>query len=111
MAKLSEREKQAIINSLITAMALARHSLSPTQTRMATRSAGELLWLLNIPEFTADGLTFATKAPEGATVDLAVTQQIVTMSVPERCQNCDGYNCDDGCAYPDATVSKGGSDR
>lgn len=27
--------------------------------------------------------------------------------VPDRCTNCDGYNCDDGCAYPGAdTPSK-----
>lgn len=27
----------------------------------------------------------------------------------ERCQECDGYNCDDGCAYPDATEANGGA--
>lgn len=31
-------------------------------------------------------------------------------STSERCQSCDGYNCDDGCAYPDATVAKGSGD-
>lgn len=29
------------------------------------------------------------------------------LSASERCQECDGYNCDDGCAYPDATEAKG----
>jgi hypothetical protein len=76
MADLTEREKQAIINSLVTAMSLARHSLSPTQTKMATRSAGELLWLLKIPEFTADGTTFMAAAPEGEVVDLVINRRI-----------------------------------
>ena len=67
-------------------MLLARYSLSPTGEKMATRSAGELLWLLEIPEFTADGRTFVAKAPEGAVVDLAVTQQIATMSAKEHAE-------------------------
>lgn len=25
----------------------------------------------------------------------------------ERCRDCDGYNCDDGCAYPDASEPEG----
>lgn len=31
-----------------------------------------------------------------------------TNKPPERCQDCDGYNCNDGCAYPDASNPNGG---
>jgi len=77
MTDLSAREKQAIINSLVTLMLLARNSLSPTQTKMAKRSAGELLWLLKIDEITRDGITYVAAAPEGETVDLSPTLQLV----------------------------------
>lgn len=83
MADLTTREKQAIINSLVTAMALARHSLSPTQTSMATRSAGELLWLLKIEKFDAEGHTFVATPPEGEVVDLAIAQQIDVATKPK----------------------------
>ncbi|WPE19901.1 hypothetical protein [Shinella zoogloeoides] len=79
-AKLSTREKQAIINSLVTAMALARHSLSPMQTNMATRSAGELLWLLKIDSVTLDGATYVATPPGGETVEMSLTAQIDTTS-------------------------------
>jgi hypothetical protein len=45
---------------------MAKYSLSPTQTEIATRRAGECLWALEIDEY--DG--FVACPPEGDVIDL-----------------------------------------
>lgn len=74
MGKLSKGQMQAAANGIATLMSLAQHSLSPTQTDMATRSAGNLLWLMGIERYEAHGRTFFAIAPEGDTIDIEPTK-------------------------------------
>ncbi len=70
MAELNAREEQALASSIATLMSLAKHSLSHTQTKMATRSAGHLMWLMGIDEYDYSGTRFEAAPPEGNTIDL-----------------------------------------
>jgi hypothetical protein len=79
MAELSARERQALANGLATLMSLARHSLSQTQTKMATRSAGNLLWLLGIDQYEAYGIIFHAIPPEGETIDADLSNRLVDL--------------------------------
>lgn len=74
MAEMTEREKRALANGIATLMSLARHSLSPTQTEMATKSAGNLLWLMGIEKYVADGRIFVAVPPAGDTIDIETTR-------------------------------------
>lgn len=74
MAEMNEREKWAVAKGIATLMSLARHSLSPTQTEMATKSAGHLLWLMGVEQYVADGRIFVAVPPEGDTIDVEATR-------------------------------------
>lgn len=65
VAELNQREKQAVTNSLVRLAMLARHSLTPSQTRVAARGVSELLWLLGIEEIELDGRRYEATAPAG----------------------------------------------
>lgn len=73
MAILSEKERTAICSAIARLMMLSRHSLSPTQERIATESARELMWVLGLPEHTYERKLFVMKEPDGATIDGAST--------------------------------------
>lgn len=79
MASFSERERQAIHNSIAVLSMLARNSLSPTQTKLATGSVGELLWLLGVAEIELDKRVYKAKPPDGKTINVEAT---LTISAP-----------------------------
>lgn len=86
MAKLTKVEMQAVANGIATLMALARNSLSPTQTQMATRSAGNLLWLMGLEKFEAHGLTFLAVPPEGEIVDIELANRLIDLRATTESQ-------------------------
>ena len=73
---MNAKQEGVVLMALVRLMMLARHSLSPTQTEIATKSAGELLWLLDIPSFTHDGKVFHAREPDGEIFDIKATRQI-----------------------------------
>lgn len=64
----NSREKAALAAAFGVLAMLAKHSLSPTQTAMATRAAGNCLWALGIDEYEG----FRAEEPEGPVVEHAV---------------------------------------
>lgn len=74
MAEMTEREKRALAKGIATLMSLAKHSLSPTQTEMATTSAGNLLWLMGVEKYVSDGRIFVAVPPDGDTIDVEATR-------------------------------------
>lgn len=80
MAKLTKIQMQAVANGIATLMSLARNSLSPTQTKMATKSAGNLLWLMGLEKYEAGGLTFMAIPPEGEIVDIELSNRLLDLS-------------------------------
>ena len=78
-ASLSGSERKAVLNALARLMMLANHSLSPTQTKMATSSAEELLWLVGVESHTTDRRTFRARAPEGEVLDLTPNQALTLL--------------------------------
>jgi hypothetical protein len=60
---MDDLKETAVANSLACLMTLARHSLLPTQTKIASKAAGELLWFLGIPTYTFEGMVFTASAP------------------------------------------------
>lgn len=82
MSELSEREKRAVANAIVALAALANHSLSPTQTRMARRSAGELLWLMKIDSCEFDGRVFNAAPPVGEILDIQTGRLITHKDQP-----------------------------
>ena len=86
MAKLTKVEMQAVANGIATLMSLARNSLSPTQTKMATRSAGNLLWLMGLEKFEAHGLTFVAIPPEGEIVDIELSNRLIDLRTTTESQ-------------------------
>ena len=73
---MTAKQESAVVMALVRLMMLARHSLSPTQTSIATEFAGELLWFMGIPEYTYEGRTFFAVEPQGEVVDLQPTRQL-----------------------------------
>lgn len=61
--------------------------------------------LMEAVEGECDGL--AIDVGQALAILAHVLSPDAIISSPERCQDCDGYNCDDGCAYPDASKSSG----
>lgn len=64
MAKLSPREKQAVMNAFATVSVVAADAQSAERREVVMRSAGGLLWLLKLPEVTIGGMTFVAMPPE-----------------------------------------------
>lgn len=81
MGSLSKTQMKAVANGIITLMSLARNSLSPTQTKMATRSAGNLLWLMGMEKFEAHGLTFIAIPPDGEIIDVEFSNRLLDRRV------------------------------
>ena len=79
MSDLSSIQKTAVANAIATLMSLAKNSLAPTQTKMATRSAGNLLWLMGIEKYEAYGLTFMAIAPEGEIIDVEISNRLLDL--------------------------------
>ena len=76
---MNKQEKQAVGMAIATLMCLAKNSLSNTQTEMATRSAGELLWLLGAEKYVYEGRTFnAIKPDRGEIIDLDTAVKTIT---------------------------------
>ena len=69
---MNATEKKAVGGAIATLMTLAKHSLSPTQSQMASRSASELLWLLGVEEYEYAGMTFLAVKPRGQIVDAEI---------------------------------------
>lgn len=80
MADLSAREKQALASGIVTLMSLAQYSLSPAQTKMATRSVGNLLWLMGIEKYERNGRIFEAIPPDSETIDIEPTKLIEAIS-------------------------------
>lgn len=77
---MNRQEKQAVGMAIATLMCLAKNSLSKTQTEMATRSAGELLWLLGAVKYDYEGRTFHAIEPDrGEVIDLDAATKLLTI--------------------------------
>lgn len=79
MAKLTKMEMQALASGIATLMSLASISLLPTQTKMASRSVGHLLWLMGVEKFEAHGMTFVAAPPEGEIVDMDLSNRLLDL--------------------------------
>lgn len=64
MATLSRREMRALADAAVTLGMLAAHSLSSTQTKMATRGVGRVLWVTGLDEIEIEGRRFTAQPPE-----------------------------------------------
>lgn len=62
---MSTRERDALVQAFVILKALAEHSLSPTQTSMARRGAGNCLWGLGIEGYE----DIVAVKPEGLIID------------------------------------------
>lgn len=78
---MKEVSADTLAGWFITFAQLANHSLSPTQTKMATQRAGEVLDAIGIEEFKVGHTVFKALKPEGKEIELeaAVKTQIQTV--------------------------------
>ncbi|MBR9764114.1 MAG: hypothetical protein GYB53_11470 [Rhodobacteraceae bacterium] len=67
MLRSSDEISDVLAMSFVSFMTLAKHSLSPTQTKIATERAGNCLWALGIGEHS--GFQAVAPDPIGETID------------------------------------------
>lgn len=67
---MTEQQKQAVRNAIVTLHTLAHYSLTPTQTKMAERGVRELLWLLKVDQIELQGRLYSAHPPEGKIIDI-----------------------------------------
>ena len=66
------KERDALAHAFSVLKLLGKHSLSPTQTRLARRAAGHCLWALGVDRFEE----IEAVPIEGEVIDLEVTKLI-----------------------------------
>lgn len=74
MPKSRDEMSTVLAQSFATFAALAKHSLSPTQTSMARERAGNCLWALGVKEY--DGFRAIKPEALGETINGEVTNLI-----------------------------------
>ncbi|MBR9766469.1 MAG: hypothetical protein GYB53_23870 [Rhodobacteraceae bacterium] len=77
MPKSAEEMSDVLALSFVSFMALAKHSLTPAQTKIATERAGNCLWALGVEEYAG----FHALAPEalGETIE-GTSARLITSS-------------------------------